>query len=122
MVETHLVKEQVIELPGYTWYGNNRAKHKKAIRGSGGVGILCKDTLLHQFSILFPLFVNNSIDCSSCSITLLLIPSLEFHGYAVSCLSAFLDRGIGGLFADVFWSHLLAALPRVADGAYRYCL
>ena len=51
MVKTHLVKEQVIELPGYTWYGNNRAKHKKAIRGSGGVGILCKDTLLHQFSI-----------------------------------------------------------------------
>ena len=69
MVETRLVKEQVIEIPGYTWYGNNRAKYKRQLEGqdSGGVGILCKDTLLRQFSIT--VLGNNYEDIISISLT-----------------------------------------------------
>ena len=33
--------DEVISVPGYTWLGNNRPKLiKKAVRGSGGVGVL----------------------------------------------------------------------------------
>ena len=50
--ETFLLKEQVIELPGYRWVGNNR-KHisKRAWRGSGGVGLLIKLSLLRSFDV-----------------------------------------------------------------------
>ena len=52
LCETFLIKEEVISLPGYVWYGNNRKSiSKRAIRGSGGVGILVKDWLVHQCDV-----------------------------------------------------------------------
>ena len=52
LCETFLIKEEVISLPGYVWYGNNRKSiSKRAIRGSGGVGILLKDWVMHQCDI-----------------------------------------------------------------------
>ena len=52
VTETFLLKEQIIELPEYRWIGNNR-KHisKRAWRGSGGVGILIKLSLLCSFDV-----------------------------------------------------------------------
>ena len=67
LVETHLVKDECIDLHGYTWFGNNRTMHKRAIRGSGGVGILCNNTLLQNFSIT--LLDNSHEDIISISLT-----------------------------------------------------
>ena len=53
LCETFLIKEEVISLPGYVWYSFNRKSiSKRAIRGSGGVGILLKDWVVHQCDIL----------------------------------------------------------------------
>ena len=41
VVETWLRGEEVIEVDGYRWVGRNRrGLHRKAVRGSGGVGLL----------------------------------------------------------------------------------
>ena len=50
--ESHLTNGQVIELDGYVWFGNNRTLiDTNAVRGSGGVGILVKQTLLQHFNV-----------------------------------------------------------------------
>ncbi len=50
--ETFLCGDNSIDVNGYKYYGNNRSKtHKKAKRGSGGVGILVKDTLVNEYDI-----------------------------------------------------------------------
>ena len=52
LCETFLKDEQIIEVPDYTWFGNNRKSiSKRACRGSGGVGILIRDSVLKQYSI-----------------------------------------------------------------------
>ena len=41
--ETHLLKEDIIVLENFEWYGHNRKlKHINAKRGSGGVGFFCE--------------------------------------------------------------------------------
>jgi len=46
--ETFLRDDSEIHLEGYSWFGNNRKQvSKRAIRGSGGVGLLIRT----QFSI-----------------------------------------------------------------------
>ena len=52
LCETFLKDEQTIEVPGYSWFGNNRKSiSKRAFRGSGGVGILIRDSVLKQYSV-----------------------------------------------------------------------
>ena len=51
--ETHLTAGKNIEIPGYTWRGNNRRKHVNAVKGSGGVGILFKDHILETQEITY---------------------------------------------------------------------
>ena len=52
LCETFLKDEQIIEVPDYTWFGNNRKSiSKRACRGSGGVGILIRDSVLKQYSV-----------------------------------------------------------------------
>ena len=53
ITESQLLGVNVIDIPGYSWYGNNRKIiSKRARRGLGGVGILVKDTLLSSYSVL----------------------------------------------------------------------
>jgi hypothetical protein len=41
-----------IDIEGYTWFGNNRKLiSRKAVRGSGGVGILVRDSVLKYFTV-----------------------------------------------------------------------
>ena len=50
--ETHLDIGRTIEVDGYYWIGHNRTqRHVRAKKASGGVGILIKDSVLHQFKI-----------------------------------------------------------------------
>ena len=51
IAETHLVDDEKIQLPGYTWYGQNRKKHIKAKKGSGGVGFFVKNALLNNHNV-----------------------------------------------------------------------
>ena len=51
--ETHLREPGVLEVGGYTWFGNNRTRlARNAPHGSGGVGVLIKNSILAHFSVL----------------------------------------------------------------------
>ena len=51
VMETHLQYEDVIDLPGYVFYGANRHNMLvKSNRGSGGIGILIKAELLNSLT------------------------------------------------------------------------
>lgn len=51
MTETHLTDDTTITVPGYKWYGYNRGEvHRRANKGSGGVGIFVKEDLLLEYS------------------------------------------------------------------------
>ena len=41
----------MIEITGYSWFGNNRNRHVRAPKGSGGVGLLVKNELFEHFKI-----------------------------------------------------------------------
>ena len=49
--ETHLTGDQDIELAGYTWFGQNRKMHRRAVKGSGGVGILVKNKIFESYEV-----------------------------------------------------------------------
>ena len=49
--ETHLKGQDSIDLEGYVWFGNNRVKHVKAPKGSGGVGFCVRSELLKMYKI-----------------------------------------------------------------------
>ncbi len=51
--ETFLRDDQTISVEGYSWYGNNRKSiSKRALRVSGGVGVLVKQSLLDQYTVV----------------------------------------------------------------------
>ena len=50
--ETHLINDQVLDVDGFTWFGNNRkGLHKRAKKGSGGVGFLVKNEILNVYNV-----------------------------------------------------------------------
>ena len=50
--ETFLVDNECINLEGYQWFGSNRKfLSRRAMRGSGGVGVLIKHSLSERYSI-----------------------------------------------------------------------
>ena len=52
MAETHLLSQARLELHGYEWFGHNRELiHKRAKRGSGGVGFFIKNDVCDNFDI-----------------------------------------------------------------------
>lgn len=49
--ETHLAKDDVINVPGFSWFGFNRVDiHKNAPKPSGGIGILVKTWILEHYN------------------------------------------------------------------------
>ena len=50
--ETFLTGTQGLNIEGYEWFGNNRRYiSKRAFRGSGGVGILIRQSILAKYEI-----------------------------------------------------------------------
>ena len=44
--------KQIIEVCGYTWFGNNcKSISKQALQGSGVVGILIKESVLNHYNV-----------------------------------------------------------------------
>ena len=77
LCETFLVGKQEIQLNNYLWYGNNRKTiSRRAVRGSGGVGILVHKSILHHFTvqvlddsfkdILWVQIMDNNGSCVTC--------------------------------------------------------
>ena len=53
VAETHLLGESILDIPGYTWKGQNRKSiHVNSRKGSGGVGLLIKNTILEYFNVI----------------------------------------------------------------------
>ena len=51
VVESWLRGDEEASFEGYKWFGNNRKSiHKRAVRGSGGVGVLVREPLLRFWS------------------------------------------------------------------------
>ena len=52
VVETFLKNKETLNVSGYTFYGHNRVNlHRRAKRGSGGVGIFVRNQLLNTFTV-----------------------------------------------------------------------
>ena len=52
LCETFLRNSESLSLEGYKWIGHNRTNiSRRAIRGSGGVGVLIKESMFNRFSI-----------------------------------------------------------------------
>lgn len=52
IAETHLTGNNFLDMNGYVWFGHNRTNlHKKAKKGSGGVGIFVKNHILNSFTV-----------------------------------------------------------------------
>ena len=50
--ETWLKDGHVAALDGYSWFGHNRqALSRKAVRGSGGVGVFVRNVLLNDWAV-----------------------------------------------------------------------
>ncbi len=91
LAETHLVNDQGIQIPHYTWYGQNRAKHVRARMGSGGVGFLVHNRLLNDYNvtvldtetegILWLLFSDKHVDFSFSTCVAYLPPANSPHSH-----------------------------------------
>ena len=52
VAETHFLGDQILQIDGYQWYGQNRKNlHKNAKRGSGGVGFLIRSNLMNFYNV-----------------------------------------------------------------------
>lgn len=52
LAETHLTRDNKVEVSGYTWFGHNRSSlHFRARKGSGGVGFLIRNNVFNDFYI-----------------------------------------------------------------------
>lgn len=52
IAETKLTGDNVLNIPGYTWFGHNRtALHARARVGSGGVGFFVKNELMCDYNV-----------------------------------------------------------------------
>ena len=107
--ETHLTGEASINLDGYVWYGNNREKHVKAPRGSGGVGICVKCDLLRLYKVKI---ITKEVDG---------ILGLQFISlsspYCFVIFTCYLppETSPWGRDASVFFGHLLSYMYTYAD-------
>ena len=54
--ETHLKENNTIYCKDYKWFGHNRVLQKKTVKkGSGGIGIFVKNSVLENFSVDVPI-------------------------------------------------------------------
>jgi hypothetical protein len=100
--ETFKRNNDLIELDGYTWKGFNRtALHKRAKRGSGGIGLFIKNNLFDNWDVNV---INKSYD--GIMVTQL---SHKHSGYIIVIVSCYLppEGTIWGRNGATFYEHLL---------------
>ena len=109
LCETFLVGKQELQLSNYIWYGNNRKSiSRRAVRGSGGVGILVHRSILQHFTvqvlddsfedILWVQLMDNNGSCVTCICVCYLPPANSSRGDRSTeffdCLNQSTDYGI----------------------------
>ncbi len=105
IVETHLTENSSITIGGYSTIIHNRSfKHKRAIRGSGGVAILIKDTILQSYKVTVS---DKSIDGVLCVELKQKLSEFIFHVFLCYLPP---DNSVWGRDADAFFGHLIAEL------------
>ena len=110
VTETFLKSNDVLSLPGYVWYGQNRQMlHVRANRGSGGIGCFVKAKLLDYFECHV---INNSFEG-------ILIIQLcnKYSGFKICLYIVYLppERSMRGRDSDSFYEHLLSKLYMYTD-------
>lgn len=108
--ETHLQNNSSIAIDGYKYFGYNRSLvHRRAPKGSGGVGIFIKESLLQYFDCTI---VDKSFDgilCLSLKHTI-----SNYCCYVFSCyLSP--ENSTWGRDATSFYTHLLSQIYMYND-------
>ena len=115
--ETHLVGNNGISVPGYTWYGHNRTElNANAIRGSGGVGFLIANHILNDYSV-------NIIDQSYEGIYWIRLDSQASGASLMLCACYLPPVGSSrGNTAQEFYDTLLTQTYMYYDGSQLYYL
>lgn len=101
--ETHLTGSDEISLEGYVWYGHNRQTiHRKAPKGSGGVGILVKNWMFDEFEIKV---IDKSVEG-----ILGLQFTCKYSDYTFVVFTSYLppENSVWGRDASGFFAHILA--------------
>lgn len=99
----------------YTWFGNNRKNiHINAVKGSGGVGILIKSSVLEQYNISI---VDKEYDGILC---LKLVDKTTDYAFVLCACYLPPEHSIWGRDPDLYFGHLLHLLYEnvEADGFY----
>ena len=100
--ETKLTDDNVITVPGFQWFGNNRKFKKKGAKcGSGGVGILIRNSVANNYDIEV---VDKSLDGI---LILTMIHKDNDHRIAVGSIYLPPEAGEYGKKSDTFFNHLL---------------
>ena len=103
--ETFLRGNTCLQLNGYSWFGNNRTNiHRRAVRGSGGVGILVKSNMFEIYDVTV---IDKEYEG---------ILGVKFihkvSGYSFIVFSAYLppENSVRGTDSDTFFAHLMGQL------------
>ena len=103
--ETFLRDNKVVQLNGYTWFGNNRTNiHYRAVRGSGGVGLLVLNNLFELYNItLIDKEYEGVIGIRFCH---------KLSGYTFIVFSVYLppENSARGCDSDNLFAHLMGQL------------
>lgn len=109
--ETHLMSNEGISIDNYVWFGNNRKTiSPRARKGSGGVGILVKESVLQHFSI-------NVIDCELEGTLCVQFTSLESSDSFQCVCVCYLPpaNSSRGNNASEFFEHLLGTIHALQE-------
>ena len=108
--ETHHMKNDVIQLAEYKWYGHNRSeKHINAPKGSGGVGIFVHKKLHECFSVSI---IDRSVD-GILGISL----NCKYHAFKMIVYVCYLSPVMSawGRDPEGYFAHLTACIYEMND-------
>ena len=103
--------DEVIHLPGFTWRGQNRTLTPGAIRGSGGVGFLIRESLLSLYNVYV-------MDSTFEGILWIKLVHKEYHHTSVMFCSIYLppEGSCRGNTAHEFYDTLLSQVYAFSNG------
>ena len=105
IVETHLKGDELLAVDGFKWFGRNRKTlHFRARTGSGGVGFLVKNEILHDFNVI-------TLDDSNDDILWLQLENI-YDGFKLIACVCYLppENSSRQVDANTFFDNLLTGL------------
>ena len=105
ILETHLKGDELLAVDGFKWFGRNRKTvHFSARTGSGGVGFLVKNEILHDFNVI-------TLDDSNDDILWLQLENI-YDGFKLIACVCYLppENSSRQVDANTFFDNLLTGL------------